>query len=137
VHLEARDVILVAVSRAPLDKLEAFKKRMGWTFKWMSSGGNDFNLDYHVSFTPEALAKGDIYYNYRWAKSSMTERPGISVFYKDADGTIFHTYSCYERGLDMMNGAYQYLDLVPKGRDEADQKPHPAAWIRHRDAGCT
>jgi predicted dithiol-disulfide oxidoreductase (DUF899 family) len=133
-HLNARDVTLLAVSRAPLARLEAFKKRMGWTFKWVSSGGNDFNYDYNVSFRPDATtAKAGASYNYVPKTSSMTELPGISVFYKDADDTVFHTYSCYARGLDMMNVAYQYLDLVPKGRDEADQ-PHPMTWVRYRDA---
>ncbi len=133
VHLGARDVTLIAISRAPLAKIEAFRKRMGWTFKWVSSENTDFNFDYHVSFTPEALANGEIFYNYAWSKSSFPEQPGISVFYRDASGAIFHTYSCYGRGLDMMNVAYQYLDLVPMGRNEADQGPNPQAWVRHRD----
>jgi predicted dithiol-disulfide oxidoreductase (DUF899 family) len=132
VHLEARDVTLVAISRAPLAKIEAFRKRLGWTFKWVSSANTDFNFDYHVSFTPEALAKGETYYNYAWSKSSMSERPGISVFHRDKSGAIFHTYSCYARGLDMMNTAYQFLDLVPMGRNEAND-PHPQAWVRLRD----
>lgn len=131
VHLEARDVTLLAISRAPLDRLEAVKKRMGWTFKWISSGGNDFNYDYNVSFRPDDIGKAT--YNYVLKMSSITELPGISVFYKDSDGTIFHTYSCYQRGLDMMNAAYHYLDLAPKGRDEADQ-PYTMAWVRYRDA---
>jgi predicted dithiol-disulfide oxidoreductase (DUF899 family) len=133
VHLSARDVTLLAISRAPLARLEAFKKRMGWTFKWASSGGNDFNYDYNVSFRPDARAKEGARYNYAAKTSATTELPGISVFSKDADGTVFHTYSCYARGLDMMNVAYQYLDLVPKGRDEADQ-PHTMTWVRYRDA---
>ena len=132
VHLKQRDVTMLAVSRAPLAKLDAFKKRLGWTFKWVSSADNDFNYDYNVSFIPEELAKGPRYYNYAWSKSSMTELPGISVFYKDASGAIFHTYSCYARGLDMMNAAYHYLDLVPKGRDERGL-PHPQAWVRLHD----
>ena len=133
VHLAARDVALIAVSRAPLAKLEAFKRRMGWSFKWVSSGGNDFNQDYQVSATPEEAARGEYYYNYTRQKGEFGERPGISVFFKDPGGAVFHTYSCYARGLDMMNAAYHYLDLVPKGRDEADQKPHPMAWVRYRD----
>jgi predicted dithiol-disulfide oxidoreductase (DUF899 family) len=132
VHLAHRDVTLVAVSRAPLSKLEAFKRRLGWTFKWVSSAGTDFNFDYHVSFTPEALAGGEASYNYAPRTTALTELPGISVFYKDAGGTIFHTYSCYARGLDMMNAAYHYLDLVPKGRDE--RGPHAMAWVRLRDS---
>ncbi len=134
VHLAHRDVTLIAVSRAPLERLEAFKRRMGWTFKWVSSAGNDFNHDYQVSFTADELAKGEAYYNYAMQKNSLSERPGISVFCKDAGGTVFHTYSCYARGLDMMNAAYHYLDLVPKGRDEADQRPHAMAWVRYRDS---
>ena len=134
VHLRARDVTLVAVSRAPLAKIEAFRKRLGWTFKWLSAENTDFNFDYHVSFSPEALAKAEIYYNYAWSKFSLSELPGISVFYRDASGAIFHTYSCYARGLDMMNAAYQYLDLVPMGRNEADQRPGPQAWVRLRDS---
>jgi len=130
VHLAARDVTLIAVSRAPFEKLDAFRKRLGWTFKWVSSGGNDFNFDYHVSFTPEELA-GETYYNYAWSKSSMSERPGISVFYREGSD-VFHTYSCYERGVDMMNAAYHYLDLVPKGRDEGGLD-FTMAWVRRHD----
>jgi predicted dithiol-disulfide oxidoreductase (DUF899 family) len=131
VHLNHRDVTLVAISRAPLGKIEAFRKRMGWTFKWLSSAANDFNFDYQVSFRPEQLATGEVYYNYRQRKSSMTDLVGISVFYRDADGNVFHTYSCYERGVDMMNAAYHYLDLVPKGRDEGGRTQF---WVRHRDS---
>ncbi|MBI4275411.1 MAG: DUF899 domain-containing protein [Rhizobiales bacterium] len=134
VHLQQRDVTLIAVSRAPLAKLEAFKRRMGWTFKWVSSGSTDFNFDYHVSFNPDDAARASATYNYVGKTSAMAELPGISVFYKDAKGNLFHTYSCYARGLDMMNATYQYLDLVPKGRDEADQKPHAMAWVRYRDS---
>ncbi len=129
IHLNHRDVTLVAVSRAPLSKIEAFKRRLGWSFKWVSSGANEFNYDYHVSFKPD---ESQSYYNYREKKNSMTELPGISVFYKDPDGTVFHTYSCYERGLDMMNAGYHYMDLVPKGRDE-EGLPTSQAWVRHRD----
>src|SRR5205085_1368735 len=112
VHLMQRDVAFVAVSLAPFDRIEAFRRRMGWSFKWVSSHGSDFNHDYHVSFTPEELA-GEVYYNYTRQKMSVEELPGTSVFYRDASGTVFHTYSCYQRGLDMMNAAYHYLDLVP------------------------
>jgi predicted dithiol-disulfide oxidoreductase (DUF899 family) len=132
VHLKHRDVSLIAISRAPLANIEAFKKRMGWKFKWVSSSGNDFNFDYHVSHTPEELAKGEVELNYRIRKGTMTENAGISTFYKDADGNIFHTYSCYERGLDMLNGAYHLLDLTAKGRDE-EGLPFPQAWVRHHD----
>jgi predicted dithiol-disulfide oxidoreductase (DUF899 family) len=134
VHLAARDVTMIAVSRAPFPKLDAFRRRLGWTFKWVSSAGNDFNFDYHVSFTPEELAGGKVYYNYAWTDGRISELPGISVFYRDESGNIFHTYSCYARGLDMMNTAYHYLDLVPKGRDEAEQRPNPMAWVRYRDS---
>jgi predicted dithiol-disulfide oxidoreductase (DUF899 family) len=133
VHLNQRDVNIVAISRAPLAKLAAFRQRMGWTFDWVSSLGSDFNHDYHVSFTPDQLGQGEVIYNYRPVKNSMSERPGISVFYKDPEGAIFHTYSCYARGLDMLNVAYHYLDLAPKGRDEGSQTPHPQAWVRRHD----
>jgi predicted dithiol-disulfide oxidoreductase (DUF899 family) len=132
VHVEQRDVAFVAVSLAPYEKLAAFKRRMGWTFKWVSSRASDFNRDYQVSETPEERAQGQSYYNYHNGKPFGPERPGTSVFYRDDDGLIFHTYSCYARGLDMMNGAYQYLDLTPKGRDE-DGLPHAMAWVRLHD----
>jgi predicted dithiol-disulfide oxidoreductase (DUF899 family) len=131
-HLKQRDVTMLAISRAPLAQLEAFKKRMGWTFKWVSSFGNEFNRDYHVSFTPEEMERGDTYYNYESRKFPQEEAPGVSVFYKDTKGNIFHTYSCYARGLDMLNGAYHHLDLVPKGRDEAGLS-YPQAWVQHHD----
>jgi len=105
---------------------------MGWTFKWVSSFGNDFNYDYRVSFRSEqSSSSGEIIYNYARRKTTMEELPGISVFYKDEDGRIFHTYSCYARGLDMLNGAYHWLDLTPKGRDETG--PHKMAWVRLHD----
>lgn len=132
IHLNHRDVTLVAISRAPLNKIEAFKRRMGWTFKWVSSNLSDFNYDYYVSFKPEDVAKGEVYRNYRQEKGAMEDHAGISVFYKDPQGTVFHTYSCYERGLDMMNAAYHYLDLAPKGRDEKGL-PFTQSWVRYRD----
>jgi predicted dithiol-disulfide oxidoreductase (DUF899 family) len=131
-HLNQRDVTFVAVSRAPLAKLQAFATRLGWSFKWVSSSRSDFNYDYNVSFTPEDLADGSAIYNYAANKMNMPAMPGISVFFKDAEGKVFHTYSCYARGLDMLNTAYHYLDLVPKGRDETGQ-PHSMAWVRLRD----
>jgi predicted dithiol-disulfide oxidoreductase (DUF899 family) len=131
VHLKQRGVTLLAISRAPLPRIEAFKKRMGWTFKWVSSFGSDFNYDYQVSVRPEQLASGEAVYNYAPSKMTIEERPGISVFYKDEDGRVFHTYSCYARGLDMMNGAYHWLDLVPKGRDETGS--HKMSWVRLHD----
>jgi predicted dithiol-disulfide oxidoreductase (DUF899 family) len=133
VHLAHRDVTLMAVSRAPLPQIDVFKKRMGWRFKWVSSYGNDFNSDFHVSFTKDDMAKGKTYYNYEVREStSEGEAPGTSVFYKDATGDIFHTYSSYARGGDMLIGAYNYLDLVPKGRDE-DALAFTMAWVRHHD----
>ena len=132
IHLNHRDINLVAVSRAPLDKLEAYKKRMGWSFKWVSSFGSDFNRDYHVSFTPDEMKKGEMFHNFRIGKFPVEEAPGISVFYKNQPGDVFHTYSCYSRGLDMLNGAYHYMDLVPKGRDE-DALPHSMSWLRRHD----
>ncbi len=129
VHLAHRDVTLVVVSRAPLSQIEAFKKRMGWRFKWVSSFGSDFNFDYHVSF-PAVREDGD--YNYETQEIDSDEMPGASVFYKDASGAVFHTYSAYARGLDILVGAYNFLDLTPKGRDEAEL-PWTMAWVRHHD----
>jgi predicted dithiol-disulfide oxidoreductase (DUF899 family) len=131
-HLPQRDVTLLAVSRAPLAQIDAFKERMGWRFKWVSSYENDFNRDYHVSFTDDEMAQGEVYYNYGMEQFPSEEAPGISVFYKDPDGAVFHTYSAYARGLDMLVGAYNYLDLAPKGRDEA-ALPWTMAWVRHHD----
>lgn len=133
VHLNHRDVTMVAISKAPLKELEAFKKRMGWSFKWVSSFENDFNRDYHVSFTEEETEAGKTYYNYKYTKFPSTEAPGASVFYKDEKGDIFHTYSVYERGLDMFIGAYHYLDIVPRGRDE-DNLSYTMEWLRLHDA---
>lgn len=132
IHLNHRDINLVAVSRARLETLEAYKKRMDWSFKWVSSFGTDFNRDYHVSFTPDEMEKGEMFYNFSIGTFSSEEAPGISVFYKDQQGDVFHTYSCYARGIDMLNGAYHYMDLVPKGRDE-DALPHSMAWLRRHD----
>ena len=129
VHLNHRDITMVAVSRAPYAKLAAYKRRMGWTFPWYSSVGSDFNFDYRVSFTPEELAAGKVDYNYRMEPVSMSEAPGISVFLKEG-GRIYHTYSTYARGGDMLNVAYHYMDLVPKGRDESEVG---VAWLRRRD----
>ena len=131
-HLAARDTTMVAVSRAPLAKLEAFKKRMSWSFDWVSSGDNEFNYDYGVSFTPEQIDAGDAKYNYGTTPLYGPELPGISVFYRDEAGDIFHTYSTYARGLDMMNAAYHYLDLTPLGRHEQGL-PYPMDWVRLRD----
>src|SRR5271156_185671 len=132
VHLAHRDTTLVVVSRAPIAEIEAFKERMGWKFKWVSSFGSDFNYDYHVSFTPGEKASGKVYYNYARTEFPPDEGPGASVFAKDAAGTVFHTYSTYGRGLDIMLGAYNFLDLTPKGRDE-DDLAFSMAWVRHHD----
>ncbi|MDB6029735.1 MAG: hypothetical protein JWM16_73 [Verrucomicrobiales bacterium] len=131
-HLAARDVMLVAVSRAPLAKIEGFKKRMGWHFNWVSSQGGDFNADFHVSFTEEERAQGKVNYNYTMQEFPSAEAPGISVFYKDAVGDVFHTYSSYGRGLDLLLGTYRILDMVPKGRDEDDLK-FAMEWVRYHD----
>ncbi len=131
-HLNQRDVSMVAISRAPIEKISTFKKRMGWNVRWLSSLGNDFNFDYHVSFTAEQLSNGEQTYNYKTQGFNGPEAPGVSVFYKDTDESIYHTYSTYARGLDKFNGAYQYLDIVPKGRDEQDLS-YTQAWVRHHD----
>jgi predicted dithiol-disulfide oxidoreductase (DUF899 family) len=131
-HVAARDVSFVAISRAPLAKINEFKKRMDWRFRWVSSHDNDFNYDYHVSFAKEDQAGGKVYYNYEMQEFPSDEAPGISVFYRDADGKVFHTYSSYGRGLDPLIGAYQLLDLVPNGRDE-EKLESPMAWVRHHD----
>jgi predicted dithiol-disulfide oxidoreductase (DUF899 family) len=132
VHLAHRDVTLAAVSRAPYPKIATFKKRMGWSFAWYSSFGDDFNYDFQVSFHPADLKSGEVEYNFEKRKLSMDETPGISVFARNEAGEVFHTYSCYARGLDMVNGAYHFLDLTPKGRDE-DGLPFSMSWVRHHD----
>jgi predicted dithiol-disulfide oxidoreductase (DUF899 family) len=132
VHLAQRDVSFTAISRAPLSKIELFKKRMGWKFNWISSYGTDFNYDYQASFTPEQMAKGKVEYNFDLVEFPSAEAPGTSVFYKDKDGNIFHTYSAYARGTETVLNAYNYLDLVPKGRDE-DNLPFTMSWLRHHD----
>ena len=131
-HLAARDVTVTMVSRAPLAKIEAFKKRMGWRFAWVSSHDSDFNRDFHVSFTKEEMAQGKVDYNYTEQEFPSEEAPGLSVFYRDADGEIFHTYSTFGRGLDQLVGTYTMLDLVPKGRDE-DGLDFSMSWVRYHD----
>lgn len=131
VHLKHRDVTMVTVSRAPINKLLAFRERMGWTFKWVSSFDIDFNRDFHVTFTEEEQSRGTTNYNYDVKPFPVAEAPGISVFFKDEAGNIFHTYSSYARGLDIFIGAYNLLDIVPKGRDE-DGMPI-MGWLRHHD----
>jgi predicted dithiol-disulfide oxidoreductase (DUF899 family) len=135
VHLNHRDVTFLAISRAPLAKIEEFKTRMGWSFPWVSSGQNDFNYDYHASFTPEQFEKGTAvhnYTNYTPTDGHAFDREGVSVFYKDESGPVYHTYSCYARGIDLLNGAYNYLDLTPRGRDE-NRPEDVQAWVRHHD----
>ena len=131
-HLNQRDVTMVAVSKAPFNKLAAYKKRMGWGFKWISSYDTDFNFDYNISFTPDELSKKEAIYNFTTQDPHSPEREGVSVFYKDSAGRVFHTYSAYARGIDMLNVAYHYLDLVPKGRDEAGHE-FPQFWVRRHD----
>ena len=132
IHLRHRDVTMVTASRAPLKTLEDFKNRMGWSFKWVSSLESDFNWDYHVSFTQEQVDNKEMYYNYGTGGFPVAEAPGISVFYKDEDENVFHTYSSYARGLDMFLGVYHLLDIVPKGRDE-DALAYGMEWVRHHD----
>ena len=131
VHLAHRDVAFVAISRAPLAEIERFRQRMGWQFKWVSSNATDFNYDFGVSFTPEQVAKGNLGYNYGTSPHANDELPGVSVFYKDEAGDIFHTYSTYGRGVEVMMGTYNMLDLTPKGRDE--REGHGMEWVRHHD----
>jgi len=132
VHLAHRDVTLLVVSRAPLADIERFRRRMGWRFKWVSSFANDFNRDFGVTLTPEEMAKGEVYYNYGMWPHLSEELPGISVFYKDDAGDVFHTYSTYGRGVEVMMGAYHLLDLAPKGRDEREAD-YKMKWVRHHD----
>ncbi len=132
VHLKHRDIRLLTISRAPLEKIESYKQRMGWSFDWVSSLGSDFNRDYQVTFTQEEMEKGEMYYNFHMTRFPSDEAPGISVFAKNDKGEVFHTYSCYSRGLDMLNGAYHLMDLVPKGRDE-DDLPYTMAWLHRHD----
>lgn len=128
-HFEHNDVSFAVVSRAPLAEFMPFKNRMGWTFRWLSSSGTDFNYDFGVSFRPEDLQKGPVLYNFTLQKLTGEEQPGLSVFFKNAKGEIFHTYSTYERGLDLLIGAYNFLDLVPKGRNESG----PMDWMTYHD----
>jgi len=129
-HLKHRDVTMICVSRAPYEKLVAYKARMGWNFPWVSSGGTDFNFDYHVSFTPPETAAKKASYNYTIQDPDNAEREGHSVFFKDKNGDVFHTYSCYSRGNEIFNIHYHYLDLTPKGRDENGCGPF---WVQRHD----
>jgi len=130
VHMNHRDVTFVTISRAPYEKLAAYQKRMGWTFKWLSSTATDFNFDYYVSFAAADVARKAAFYNYTVQPPLATDREGVSAFYRDADGSIFHTYSAYARGIDLMNTAYNYLDIAPKGRDEGGRTQY---WVRRHD----
>jgi predicted dithiol-disulfide oxidoreductase (DUF899 family) len=131
-HLPQRDVSFVVISRAPLAKIDAFKKRMGWKFKWVSSGATDFNYDLGVSFKPEDIRDGKAAYNYAKLDDAFEDREGLSVFFKDDAGTVYHTYSTYARGIDLLNGTYNVLDLVPKGRDEEGEE-FSQFWVRYHD----
>jgi predicted dithiol-disulfide oxidoreductase (DUF899 family) len=131
VHLGQRDTTFAVVSRAPLKEIEPFKKRMGWRFKWVSSFKTDFSFDFNVSFTPEQIKSGVLPYNYGKVKMKIDELQGVSAFYRDKNGDIYHTYSSYARGIDLMNTTYNFLDLTAKGRDE---KPGAAQdWVRYHD----
>ncbi len=129
-HLNHRDVTMVVVSRAPYAKLAEYRARMGWSFRWLSSGGSEFNYDYQASFTPEEMTAKRALYNYTLRDPQAREREGHSIFYKDQSAAVFHTYSCYDRGNDKLNLHYHYLDLVPKGRAEGGRGPY---WVRRRD----
>jgi predicted dithiol-disulfide oxidoreductase (DUF899 family) len=132
IHLNHRDISFVTISRAPLSTLEAYKQRMGWRFKWVSSGDTDFNFDFNASFTQEEMENGTAFWNFSHQMPGSTEVTGFSVFGEDQAGQIVRTYSCFQRGVDMMNGAYHFMDLTPNGRDEADQHP-TMAWLRRHD----
>ena len=131
-HLAQRDVGFVAVSRAPLAEIERFRQRMGWQFRWVSSHGTAFNHDFDVSFTPEQRARGEVFYNYGWQAFPLEEAPGISAFVRDEAGQVFHTYSTYGRGVELMMGTYDFLDITARGRDEAGLD-YTMAWVRHHD----
>lgn len=132
IHLAHRDIAFLAISQAPYATLDAYRKRMGWNFKWVSSQGSEFNFDYQVSFTPEEMERGEMFHNFGTMSFPSSEAPGASAFFKDDDGAIYHTYSCYMRGVDMLNGAYHWMDIAPKGRDE-DGLDYTMAWLKRRD----
>jgi predicted dithiol-disulfide oxidoreductase (DUF899 family) len=131
IHIGQRDTSFAAVSRAPFTKIEPFKVRMGWKFRWVSSFNTDFNFDFHVSFTPEQVKSGVLPYNYGKYKGQIDEKEGVSAFYRHKDGDIYHTYSSYQRGIDLMNTTYNFLDLTAKGRDEKPDNPQD--WVRYHD----
>ncbi len=132
-HLEPHDVTVVVVARATLPEIDAFRARMGWKFRWVSSHGSDFNYDFHVSFTPRQIAEGRVVYNYASSDTEEEECPGVSVFFKDADGTVYHTYSTYSRGEESLVGAYHFLDLTPRGRNETGPHFNLMDWVRLHD----
>ena len=132
-HLKARDVSLVTVSRAPIEQLAAYKQRMGWNFDWYSSLHNEFNQEFRVSFSQEEKDEGAMNYNYGLGSFPSLECPGISSFVRNEQGEVFHTYSAYARGLENFLGIYNFLDIVPKGRDE-DSLPFGMAWVRRHDS---
>ena len=131
IHLGQRDTALVVISRAPLKEIKPFKKRMGWRFKWLSSNQTEFNFDFNVSFTPEQIKSGALPYNYAEFKMKIDELQGVSAFYKDKQGDVYHTYSSYARGIDLLNTTYNFLDLTAKGRDEHPNSPQD--WVRYHD----
>lgn len=133
VHLEHHDVSLVRVSRAPLAEIDAYRKRMGWQVKWVSSHGSDFNYDYQVSFTPEEIARGAVTYNYTTASVSIEDLSGLSVFYRDANGEVFHTYSTYGRGDELVDSTYMLLDMTPRGRNETGPHHNLMDWVKRHD----
>ncbi|PAU75510.1 DUF899 domain-containing protein [Halomonas salipaludis] len=133
IHLEHHDVSLVRVSRAPLDEIEAYRRRMGWQVTWVSSHGSNFNYDYQVSFTPEAIAQGTATYNYATANVSIEDLSGLSVFYRNTDGEIFHTYSTYGRGDELVDTTYMLLDLTPHGRNETGPHRNLMDWVKRHD----
>lgn len=133
-HLEHHDVTYVAVSRAPLTQIQAYRQRMGWRFNWVSSFGGDFNYDFNVSFTPEQIATGEMFYNFRQVQAQGEEQPGLSAFYQNPDGEIFHTYSCFGRGDEHLLGAYVLLDMMPKGRNETGPNGNLTDWVRRHDS---
>lgn len=133
VHLSHHDVTFVAISRAPLPEIEAYRKRMGWQFRWVSSSGNDFNYDYQASFSKEDMEKGKVYYNYEITDASTEDLPGVSVFYKDETGAVYHTYSAYARGDERGLGTYMFLDLTPNGRQENGPNFNLMDWVRRHD----
>ena len=130
VHINHRDTTMIVVSHAPYSKLAAYEKRMGWNFKWVSAYKNDFNFDFNVSFTPKEIAQKQAFYNFKMQDPGPSEREGVSVFFKDEKGNVFRTYSAYARGIDLLNTAYNYIDLTPKGRDEGGRNQY---WVRRHD----